>query len=80
VLWCSSELTVDRDSSVGTVVTLAAGEQLTVALHWSGSTRILHRTDPVELVDRTAQAWRRWAGRLRYEGPQQASVDHLLRW
>ncbi|SNR25167.1 glycoside hydrolase family 15 protein [Blastococcus mobilis] len=74
VLWCSAELTVGRDGSLGGRTTLAAGERLTVSLHWSGNTRILHRTDPVELVDRTAQAWRRWAQRLSYEGPQQALV------
>jgi alpha,alpha-trehalase len=73
-LWCSHELGVDRDGSIGGRVTLHAGEQLTVALHWSGSTRILHRTDPDQLVDRTVAAWRGWAGRLAYEGPQQALV------
>ncbi len=74
LLWCSHELAPARDGSIGGRVTLGAGEQLTVALHWSGHTRVLYRTDPVELVDRTVAAWRRWAGRLRYEGPQQALV------
>ena len=74
VLWCSHHLTVGRDGTIGARVRLAAGEQLTVALHWSGNTRILHRIDPAQLVDQTAQAWRRWAGRLSYEGPQRALV------
>jgi GH15 family glucan-1,4-alpha-glucosidase len=74
VLWCSHELDVARDGSIGGRVTLGAGEQLTVALHWSGNTRILHRTDPAQLVDRTTAAWRNWAGRLEYQGPQEALV------
>ena len=73
-LWCSHGLDVARDGSIGGRVTLSAGEQLTVALHWSGSTRILHRTDPAQLVDRTVDAWQRWAGRLDYQGPQRDLV------
>ncbi|SDO06761.1 glycoside hydrolase family 15 protein [Geodermatophilus sp. DSM 45219] len=73
-LWCSHGLEVARDGSIGGRVTLSAGEQLTVALHWSGSTRILHRTDPAQLVDRTVDAWERWAGRLDYQGPQRDLV------
>ncbi|WP_209307727.1 glycoside hydrolase family 15 protein [Geodermatophilus sp. DF01_2] len=74
VLWSSHRLDVARDGSIGGRVALRAGEQLTVALHWSGNTRILHRTDPAQLVDRTVAAWRSWAGGLAYEGPQQALV------
>jgi GH15 family glucan-1,4-alpha-glucosidase len=70
LLWCSHELEPGRDGSIGGRVTLRAGEQLTAALHWSGHTRVLYRSDPEQLVDRTVAAWRRWAGRLRYEGPQ----------
>ena len=74
-LWCSHRLEVATDGSIGGVVPLRDGERLTVALHWSGSTRILDRTDPARLLDQTAQSWRSWAGRLRYEGPQR----HLVR-
>lgn len=74
VLWCSHELEVSAQGSVGGTVRLRSGEQLTVALHWSGTTRLLHRTDPARLVHQTAQAWRTWAGRLQYEGPQRGLV------
>ncbi|HEX2074425.1 MAG TPA: glycoside hydrolase family 15 protein [Geodermatophilus sp.] len=74
-LWCSHELEVATDGSIGGVVRLRPGERLTATLHWSGNTRLLDRADPAELVHRTTQAWREWAGRLRYEGPQR----HLVR-
>ena len=70
VLWYSHHLAVSRDGSIGARVRLAAGEQLAVALHWSGNSRILYRADPMHLVDHAAQAWRRSAERLCYEGPQ----------
>ncbi len=75
VLWCSHPLTPARDGSLTGRVRLHAGERLTAVLDWSGNTRILYRTDPDQLVDRTVQAWRRWAQRLSYEGPQR----HLVR-
>jgi alpha,alpha-trehalase len=74
VLWCSHELEVRRDGSLAGRVRLQDGEQLTVALHWSGNTRILYKTDPEALVDRTVRGWRRWAERLAYEGPQRELV------
>ena len=74
VLWCSHDLDVRRDGSIGGRLRLDEGEQLTLTLHWSGHTRILHRTEPAQLIDRTAQAWRRWADRLEYEGPQRSLV------
>jgi GH15 family glucan-1,4-alpha-glucosidase len=74
VLWCSHPLEVAPDGSIGGVVRLRDGERLTAALHWSGSTRLLDRTDPARLLDQTAQSWRSWAGRLRYEGPQRRLV------
>jgi alpha,alpha-trehalase len=74
VLWCSHDLDVAPDGSIGGTVRLRSGERLTVALHWSGTTRLLHRADPARLVHQTAQAWRSWAGRLQYEGPQRGQV------
>ena len=67
---CSAELAVGRDGSIGSRVALAEGDLLTVALHWSGHTHTRHREDPMRLVDQTAAAWRQWAGRLDYTGPQ----------
>jgi GH15 family glucan-1,4-alpha-glucosidase len=67
---CSAELTVGRDGSIGGRVQLAEGDLLTVALHWSGHTQTRHREDPMRLIDQTARAWRQWAGRLDYTGPQ----------
>jgi GH15 family glucan-1,4-alpha-glucosidase len=74
VLWCSHRLEPARDGTMGGRVTLSAGEQLTVALHWSGNTRTMYRTDPAQLVDRTVDAWRRWTDRLDYGGPQRDLV------
>jgi GH15 family glucan-1,4-alpha-glucosidase len=73
-LWCSHDLDVTPDGSIGGVVRLRAGERLTATLHWSGNTRLLDRTDPARLVHQTTQSWRSWAGRLRYEGPQRQLV------
>jgi alpha,alpha-trehalase len=67
---CSAELGVGRDGSIGGRISLAEGDLLTVALHWSGHTQTRHREDPMRLVDQTVSAWRRWAGRLDYAGPQ----------
>ncbi len=73
-LWSSHPLEVAPDGSLTTRLRLRAGERFSAALHWSGSTRLLHRTDAEGLVQQTAQAWRAWAGRIRYEGPQRGLV------
>ncbi|WP_082523026.1 glycoside hydrolase family 15 protein [Geodermatophilus sp. Leaf369] len=73
-LWSSHPLEVADDGSLGGTVTLRAGDPLTVALHWSGNTRLQDRQDPAALVHQTATAWRAWAGRIRYEGPQRRLV------
>lgn len=73
-LWSSHPLSVAEDGSLGATVTLRAGDPLTVALHWSGNTRLQDRQDPETLVQQTAAAWRGWAARIRYEGPQRALV------
>ncbi|MCZ2858905.1 glycoside hydrolase family 15 protein [Blastococcus sp. VKM Ac-2987] len=66
----SHPLTVASDGAVRGRVTLAEGEQLTVALQWSGDTHTRTRTQPERLIEQTAAAWRNWAARLEYEGPQ----------
>jgi GH15 family glucan-1,4-alpha-glucosidase len=73
-LWSSRPVDVAPDGSIGGTVRLRAGQRFTTALHWSGNTRLLHRAEPEALVQQTAQAWRAWAGQLRYEGPQRALV------
>ncbi len=73
-LWSSHPLEVAPDGSIGAVLRLRAGDRLTVTLHWSGNVRLADRTDPEGLVQRTAQAWRTWAARLQYEGPQRNLV------
>lgn len=73
-LWSSAELTVGGDGAIRGRVRLAAGEQLTVALHWTGHTQTLAQTDPARLVEQTAAAWRAWAEHIDYAGPQRDLV------
>lgn len=73
-LWCSGEIGVGRDGSIGGRVRLREGERLTVALQWSGHTHTGARTAPERLVDQTVAAWRDWADNIDYEGPQRDLV------
>ncbi|MGY1886668.1 glycoside hydrolase family 15 protein [Blastococcus sp. SYSU DS0753] len=73
-LWCSHELSVDRTGALSARVELDDGELLTCTLHWSGQTHTRSRTAPQRLVDQTAAAWRDWAGRIQYDGPQRELV------
>ena len=66
----SHPLTVAGDGAIRGRVTLHRGEQVVVALQWSGNTHARLGTDPGELVEQTAAAWRSWADRLQYVGPQ----------
>lgn len=59
--------------SLRSVHELQAGERLDVALSWSGAHRY-HRFSEVELLDATANAWRRWMERFRYSGPEASLV------
>ncbi len=70
LLWSSHPLTLAGDGSLTGRVTMSAGDRLTVSLQWSGQTHTRARDDPDRLVDQTAAAWRSWAGRLDYTGPQ----------
>jgi GH15 family glucan-1,4-alpha-glucosidase len=70
----SHPLTVAGDEAIRGRVRLREGEQLTVVLQWSGQTRTRLRTEPERLIEQTVAAWRRWAGRLDYAGPQQDLV------
>ncbi|GGF95137.1 glucoamylase [Rhodococcoides trifolii] len=73
-LLSSHRLTVADDGSLGAIVTLRAGEVLTVSLHWSGETRLKPTLDPNGLIEQTEAAWRRWMEHVEYEGPQRRLV------
>jgi GH15 family glucan-1,4-alpha-glucosidase len=73
-LWCSHEIGVGRDGSIGGRIRLREGELLTLTLHWSGQTHTRARTAPQRLVDQTVAAWRAWAGHIDYDGPQRELV------
>ena len=70
LLSCSSPLTVAGDGAIRGRVRLEDGQRLTVALQWSGQTHTRIGTEPEVLIEQTAVAWREWAGRLQYTGPQ----------
>jgi GH15 family glucan-1,4-alpha-glucosidase len=56
------------------VTDLVEGERLTLALRWGGNFS-RHRTRaPEESLQATRDAWRRWAGKICYEGPQREMV------
>jgi alpha,alpha-trehalase len=74
LLWCSHPLTLTGDGAIAGRVRLAAGESLTATLQWSGQTHTRARNRPGLLLDQTAAAWRDWAGRLVYDGPQRDLV------
>ncbi|MGK4005247.1 glycoside hydrolase family 15 protein [Sorangium sp. So ce1036] len=69
-LWLTSSVDL---AGMQRTVTLRAGERLHVALRFRCAHR--HRRVPPEaLLAATAEAWRRWASRIRYEGPERALV------
>jgi GH15 family glucan-1,4-alpha-glucosidase len=74
LLWSSHPLTVAGDGALRGSARLADGERLTVVLQWSEGTYTLSRTAPEALVEQTAAAWRHWADRVEYQGPQEALV------
>ncbi|HYC46545.1 MAG TPA: glycoside hydrolase family 15 protein [Burkholderiales bacterium] len=53
---------------------LAAGDRVWFCLRWGESARRARAGDPQEALDNTVQAWRRWASKLDYDGPQRALV------
>jgi len=56
------------------VLTLAAGQELMLVLGWRGGQRPLQVRTTEALLEATRTGWRRWAGQIRYEGPQPALV------
>lgn len=57
-----------------TALTLRRGERLRLVLRWGAGSRRRSIEGFDERMDETAFAWRRWAGRIRYEGPQAEMV------
>ncbi|MCW5979079.1 MAG: glycoside hydrolase family 15 protein [Bryobacteraceae bacterium] len=53
---------------------LRAGESAFLVLRWSGATGRQTGFAPEAALDQTADVWRRWTARCRYEGPQKALV------
>jgi alpha,alpha-trehalase len=57
-----------------TVVDLKAGDHVPVLLRWGASHYHHHPIDVEKLLTVTRKAWRQWAARIQYEGPQEALV------
>ncbi|MFP5287465.1 MAG: glycoside hydrolase family 15 protein, partial [Thermoanaerobaculia bacterium] len=57
-----------------TVLDLAAGDQLTLLLRWAPGSARHQPVSPEERLRATCDAWRRWVGHVRYEGPRQDLV------
>jgi alpha,alpha-trehalase len=74
LLWSSVPLTLTGDGAIAARTTLQTGERLVVTLQWSGHTHPRIRTDPERVVEQTAAAWRDWAARIDYAGPQRDLV------
>jgi len=74
-LHSSHPLDDDGAGTLSTTVTLRAGETYESALAWSPDRQIPGDASTNALADRTAEAWRRWAAGVSYEGPQR----HLVR-
>lgn len=55
-------------------VSLCAGQVYETTLIWSADRQVQMNESASALADRTAQAWRRWASGITYEGPQRPLV------
>jgi alpha,alpha-trehalase len=56
------------------LLTLGAGGRLDLALRWEAGAPRHQPFTPAETLESTREAWRRWAARLSYDGPQAALV------
>ncbi len=68
-LWSSIPL-----KGTETSVELQAGARVAVILRWGTGHFHHHPIDQDKLLSVTREAWRRWADRVRYEGPQEGLV------
>lgn len=71
----SHPLQPDGDGALTATLTLRAGQTYESTLGWSPARQISVGTSAATLCARTTEAWRRWADRINYEGPQR----HLVR-
>ncbi|MEW4567765.1 glycoside hydrolase family 15 protein [Tautonia sp. JC769] len=53
-----------------TVLRLRSGDRLHLTLRWNGVEKDDRSTPPLQAIDDTIDAWRRWLGCLSYQGPQ----------
>ena len=74
LLRSSHPLDHDGAGTLSTTLTLRAGEVYESALVWSPDRQVNVGTSAHSLLERTAEAWRRWASRISYEGPQRQLV------
>jgi GH15 family glucan-1,4-alpha-glucosidase len=61
-------------SGLRSTLELGAGDPVGMVLRWGGSLYRRHPVAPEEALQATLEAWRRWATRIQYEGPQAALV------
>ncbi|GGI09181.1 glycoside hydrolase family 15 protein [Egicoccus halophilus] len=78
-LFADRELDVpDDDGGDGVGLTagidLEEGDTLALSLGWRDSAHRFHPVRPAEAVEQTVEAWRRWIGCFRHDGPQTALV------
>lgn len=59
---------------LNTVIDLKAGDRVPVILRWSVGHYHHHTFDAENLLGATRSAWRRWASRVEYDGPQWDAV------
>ncbi len=57
-----------------TVIELHQGDRINLTLRWNGVEKDDRSTPPLQAIDDTVDAWRRWLGCLSYHGPQKALV------
>lgn len=79
VMFCSPVELVNRDFRTHASFTLRTGQTLGFSLVWHASH--LHEPrerDPERLLRETETWWRRWSGRLRYDGPWREAVMRSL--
>ncbi|WP_169975481.1 glycoside hydrolase family 15 protein [Tautonia rosea] len=57
-----------------TVFELKAGDRINLTLRWNGVEKDDRSTPPLQAIDDTIKAWKRWLGCLTYTGPQASLV------
>jgi alpha,alpha-trehalase len=57
-----------------TSVTLQEGQELWLLLRWNADAGSTEKIDPQRLLQNTVRAWRQWASKITYGGPQERLV------